>query len=167
MRGFTIIELLLVLSLLIIIVAVVTPNIRLPQNLETTARQIAGMIQGIHDKSRASKRMHRLHFNLRTGQYWVTTVTGLIESPASDTLFRGRRTLPPDIQFQDVMGSQRSRLREGKTFMQFFPVGRSEATIIYLQDQEKSVSLLVHPITGTVQVKQGHMIPREWKDVSI
>ncbi len=143
------------------------PQIRLPQSLDRTAQQIGGLIQALHDKSRATKLMYRLHFNITTGQYWITSVRGVVELPITETLFRDPRSLPQDVQFQGILVSHRGHVSAGDTFMQFFPVGRIEPTVIFLMDQVEVMSLLVHPVTGSVQVMKGHYIPRGWKDVSM
>ncbi len=144
-----------------------TPRMWFPQNLDRAARQIGGLIQALHDQSRSTKLMYRLHFNMSKGQYWVTFLNGPNESPVSDTLFQGHRSLPEDVQFQDVMIGHSSRGGESDTFMQFFPVGRVDPTVIHLMDQEEVVSLLVHPVTGTVRIEKGHVVPRGWKNAAM
>lgn len=166
-QGFTLLELLVVLFILMVLAGLMIPQMRLPQSLDGTARQIGGLIQALHDKSRATKLMYRLHFNINAGKYWIRTVKGAVELPMTDTLFRDPRSLPEDIHFQGILVSHRGHVREGNTFMQFFPVGRVEPTVIYLTNQVEVVSLLVHPITGSVQTMKGHYIPRRWKNVSM
>ena len=165
-QGFSLLELLAVLVILIVIAGLSIAQIRLPQNLDGTARQISGLIQALHDKSRASKLMYRLHFNINTGKYWVTSVKGNLDLPAQETLYRNPRSLPQDVQFQGILVSHRGYGRENDMFMQFYPIGRVEPTVIYLMNQVEERSLLVHPITGSVRIMKGHYVPRTWKDVS-
>lgn len=165
-QGFTLLELLVVLVILIVLAGLSIPHIRLPQTLEGAARQMSGLIQALHNTSRAKKLMYRLHFNVPTGEYWVTAIQGAIEGPVQDPQFRGPRSLPQDVQFQEVLVGRRGHTKENTIFMQFFPVGRIEPTVIYLRNQEDVLSLLVHPVTGSVRIVKGHYVPRQWKDLS-
>jgi prepilin-type N-terminal cleavage/methylation domain-containing protein len=163
-QGFSLLELLVVLFILTLLGGVIAPRVWLPQDLDGTARQLGGLVQALHDKSRATKVLYRLHFQMDQGLYWVTVVNGRNEYPAPDQMFRGRRTLPGGVQFQNVMVSSRGWVREGEVFTQFFPVGRVEPTVIHLADKGRAVSLLVHPVTGSVRVVNGNFFPRGWKD---
>lgn len=163
-HGFSLLELLVVLFILTILVGVIAPRVWVPQYLDGTARHLGGLVQALHDKSRANKVLYRLHFQVDLGQYWVTVVNGRNEYPASDQIFRGRRNLPGGVQFQNVMVSSRGWVREGEVFTQFFPVGRVEPTVIHLADTGRVVSLLIHPVTGSVRVVNGNFFPRGWKD---
>ncbi len=154
------------LLILIVVAGLSIPSIRLPPSLDGAARQISGLIQILHAKSRASNLMHRLHFDVATGQYWVTSIKGSVEAPAQEAQFQSSRSLPQDVHFQEIVVSHRGQDRNNRTFMQFFPVGRIEPTVIYLMNQEDVLSLLVHPVTGSVQIMKGHYVPRRWKDIS-
>jgi general secretion pathway protein H len=163
-QGFSLLELLVVVFILSLLAGLIVPKVWLPRDLDGTARQLGGLVQALHDKSRATKVLYRLHFQMDQGLYWVTVVNGRNEYPATDQMFRGRRTLPQGVQFQNVMVSSRGWVREGEVFTQFFPVGRVEPTVIHLAATGRAVSLLVHPVTGSVEVVNGNFFPRGWKD---
>ncbi len=166
-HGFALLELLVVLLILIVVAGLSIPQIGLPQSLDGAARQISGLIQALHAKSRASKLMYRLNFDIAKGQYWVTSIQGAVEVPAQETQFQVSRFLPQGVQFQEIVVSHRGQGRNNTRFMQFFPVGRIEPTVIYLMNQEDVLSLLVHPITGSVRIMKGHYVPRRWKGISV
>ena len=165
--GFTILEVLIVLSIVVLIAGLLAPRIWFPPSLDSAVRQMSGLIRALHDQSRSTKRLYRLNFNTRTGEYWVTTIDGAVESPVTETQFRDRRSLPRDIQFQEILVGHRGRVGGGHAFMQFFPVGRVEPTVIKLKDGQELVSLLVHPVLGTVRILKGHKVLRGWKDVAL
>ncbi len=162
-RGFTLLELLLVLFLLTIVTGLIMPKLWEPEDLHRTSRQLAGMIHTLYDQSRSSKILYRLYFDAQDGSYWATKLEGQNEQPVSSPLFGGRRTLPSNIYFQQILiGSQP---RPGEQYMQFFPVGRVEHAVIHLADDEDVLSLIVHPLTGSVKIVNGEFVPRSWKQI--
>jgi general secretion pathway protein H len=52
-------------------------------------------------------------------------------------------------------------LAAGRAYVYFFPLGMSEAAIIHLADKsrESKYSLIVHPLTGRVQIKNTYVDP--------
>lgn len=52
-------------------------------------------------------------------------------------------------------------LEAGKAFIYFFPLGMTEAAIVHLSDKKGDTvySLVVHPLTGRVQIKNSYVPP--------
>jgi prepilin-type N-terminal cleavage/methylation domain-containing protein len=52
-------------------------------------------------------------------------------------------------------------LQAGQGYIYFFPLGMTEAAIVHLSDkkQETNYSLVVHPLTGRVQIKNSYIQP--------
>ncbi len=150
----------MVLFILTIMVGLVIPKMWSQSDLKHSSRQLAGIIHSLFDESRSSKTLYRLHFNVREGSYWVTVLKGRQEHPVAMPLIGERHTLPSEVHFHQVLiGSQ---LRKGPQFMQFFPVGRVDPTVIQLTDDENVLSLVVHPLNGTVRIVKGNFVPKKW-----
>jgi general secretion pathway protein H len=58
---------------------------------------------------------------------------------------------------------QREPYTTGKAYLYFFPDGHTERAVIRLNDGDEFYSLVVHPLTGRVEVKPGkYDIPRDF-----
>jgi general secretion pathway protein H len=58
---------------------------------------------------------------------------------------------------------QREPYTSGKAYLYFFPDGHTERAVIRLNDGDEFYSLVVHPLTGRVEVKPGkYDIPRDF-----
>ena len=56
-----------------------------------------------------------------------------------------------------------SRTRKGRAYLYFFPDGHTERAIVRLNDGDDFYSLVVHPLTGRVEVMTGKVdIPRDF-----
>jgi general secretion pathway protein H len=62
---------------------------------------------------------------------------------------------------------QREPYTSGRAYLYFFPDGHTERAVVRLQDGDAWYSLIVHPLTGRVEVKTGkYDIPRDFDDRS-
>lgn len=61
---------------------------------------------------------------------------------------------------------QREPYTTGKAYLYFFPDGHTERAVIRLNDGDEFYSLVVHPLTGRVEVRPGkYEIPRDFDTV--
>jgi general secretion pathway protein H len=61
---------------------------------------------------------------------------------------------------------QREPYRKGRAYLYFFPDGHTERAIVRLHDGDDFYSLVVHPLTGRVEVVSGKVdIPRDFGEV--
>ena len=60
---------------------------------------------------------------------------------------------------------QREPYKKGRAYLYFFPDGHTERAIVRLNDGDDFYSLVVHPLTGRVEVMSGKVdIPRDFGD---
>ncbi len=60
---------------------------------------------------------------------------------------------------------QREPYKSGRAYLYFFPDGQTERAVIRLSDGQDFYSLVIHPLTGRVEVKSGkYEIPRDFDD---
>jgi general secretion pathway protein H len=68
--------------------------------------------------------------------------------------------------FDVYTSRQRESYTSGKAYLYFFPDGHTERAVIRLTDGDDFYSLIVHPLTGKVEVKPGkYDIPRDFDTV--
>ncbi len=72
-QGFTLIEIILVLALIGAVAGVVIPNLTLTidSQMSSALRNLTGQIRSAYDDAIFTGRLHRMVFNIKTGEYWV------------------------------------------------------------------------------------------------
>ena len=145
-RGFTLIELSLVLVLIGLSVAIVLPNINKgmqDREVRKSALSLAAVARDLKSKAVAAGVPQQLVLNLLQSSY-----------------IAGRRReavhLPGEVRFASVQGGE-SIDRDTKKFY-FFPNGSSLGGEIVLADGEKSIfySIRLEALTGRIAVAPGH-----------
>ena len=151
--GFTLIEITVVIFIVTLVTLLVTPRLQhfLGGDAHSVAREFTGLIGALVQEAVASHTIQRLHYDLDTHEYWVTTLTShggvLEESPP----IGNKRSLPPDVRFEDVVTPFQGLITKGNTFTQFFPSGVVTRTTIHLkEDAQSHLTLLINPLTGRV-----------------
>ncbi|MDQ6733001.1 MAG: prepilin-type N-terminal cleavage/methylation domain-containing protein, partial [Nitrospirota bacterium] len=74
--GFTLIEVVLTVSLLAIVLALVLPRIGTTPSLSESSRHLVGAIHSLYTAAASSNRTYRLHIDLDKHIYWATVFTG-------------------------------------------------------------------------------------------
>ena len=167
-RGFSLIELVVVLFILGLVLSVMIPNYGQGGNLASSARQLVGMIRSLHVAASSTKQLHRLYLDLDQQAYWATVVDSDQERPPADPSRARHLRLPPRIRFRDAWTFHQGKVASGRAFVQFFPVGRAERTVIHLADEEQNVlTLVLNPATGVVQVLDRYVEPSGSQPVSV
>ncbi len=72
-QGFTLIEIILVLALIGAIAGVVIPNLTLTvdSQMSSALRNLTGQVRSAYDDAIFTGRLHRMVFDMKTGEYWV------------------------------------------------------------------------------------------------
>ena len=144
-RGFTLIELMLVLMLVGVASVIVLPNIEKGMQDREVRRSALGLAAAARDlRSRALDEgtMQQLVLNLAQNNYHVARNVEV--------------QLPPDVKFTQVVGGEIVD-GEARQFV-FFPNGTSHGGTIALAGRQGSVSYAIRlePLTGRVKVEPGH-----------
>lgn len=158
--GYTFIELSIVLLIFGIIISIFLP--RLPDitggDLRSASRRIIGIIQYTYDETIGRRQIHRLNYDIREGSYWVTILKEDGEFVGADPNTFKSISLPRNVHFKDIKALHAGTVTDGKTFTQFFPIGRVEKTALHLIDEKKEeMTLVINPLTGGVKIYDGYI----------
>ncbi len=153
-RGYSLVELMIVIFVLGLVVAVAYPKIRTGGDLKSVSRQLIATIQHAYSTAESEKTAYRLHYDLTYGEYWVSEAPGVDERDESrDAEPERPRRLPEGIKFQEIETLHHGVTATGRTFTHFYPIGRVEPTVIRLQDEEyETLSLTINPLTARVTI---------------
>ncbi len=158
-RGFTLIEIMLVMFIIGLTAAVVFPKMGIVGggNLDAEIRTLSGHIQGLYSEATFKRRMHRLAFNLDADRYWAEVELGGGYSPVQRNFLKPVQ-LPHNIHLMDVLTTVDGKRTDGTAYAYFHPLGRVDRVIIHLQaNGTDTMTLQVNPVTGRVALKEGYV----------
>ncbi len=154
--GFTLIETMVVILLLGAFFSVAMPKLlgTGDANLRRASRGVITAARYLHSRAAFEKQVHRLSFDLQTGQYWAEVLEN--GEYVHDADFSGaRRKLPPGISFLDIQTERtQGKVKPGRdAFIFFMPNGTVDSAVIHLRaDGGASFTLSTNPYTGAMKV---------------
>ncbi|MGD2186065.1 MAG: prepilin-type N-terminal cleavage/methylation domain-containing protein [Desulfobacterales bacterium] len=149
--GFTLLELIVVISLLSIMLVLTVPRFHSTLFLDETktgSRWIIGKIQQLKEAAIRDQKQHTLHIDLDTERYWQTDESMSTEALESAAL--NADPLPSGLQIADIEYPIRGKIDSGQTDITFYKDGHSDQVLIHLQDGAKYVSYLIEPFLTDV-----------------
>ncbi len=162
-KGFTLIELAVVIAILGVMIALVAPMLgELGEaNLKRSARHLTGMIRFLHEESQVKKAVYRLRFDIQDGRYWAEAVTRTSERAGefrkTTSVIGGEGSLSGQTKFRDIKAGSHPE----DPYILFTPDGWVENAIIHLRDgSDRDFSLLVKPLTANTELREGYVEER-------
>lgn len=158
-KGFTLLELIVVLVLLSIVTALIVPRLPATESMElkSSARSLASMLRYLGERSVASKNIYRLHLNISENSVKVTRKlsTG-DEIPPEDPLL-SRNALAAGIVITDVQSPRLGKVTEGEVLIDFGAAGLSEFLTLHLNSARgESFTIAGYPGGGKVKILPGY-----------
>ncbi|MEW6409947.1 MAG: prepilin-type N-terminal cleavage/methylation domain-containing protein [Nitrospirota bacterium] len=150
-KGFTLFEILIVLTIIGIFLGFVIPKFHdLEQaSLKASARQIANLASYASNEAVSRRQPYILHIDMHRGEYWLTT-TEHRQSDGGKRLITKKR-LPEGIKF-----ISQSVTAPPLIDYQFTPYGFRDEALIQLSDRHQRVYEVFIPAVGerfTVRIK--------------
>ena len=159
-RGFTLIELVVVIVVLGIMVMLVIPSMGeiTGSNLKRSARHLTSMTRFLRDEAEAKKTVYRLRFDVQGGHYWAEALTATSDRTAEfkrlPSAISAEGSLKGNTTFKDVKAGS----HPDDPYIQFTPDGWVEKTFIHLRDgNDKAYTLIVRPLTGDTELREGEV----------
>ncbi len=180
-KGFTLVEIMIVLAILSTIVVLGIPRIKSPQNnVKAVARHLSVLSREVRNEARVKNMTHRIVFKMEDGaySYWVEAANGNVlaktdesikaekdksvgtdEAPSnpfskSEKFFKGVKKLPDGFSFGFVETSSRTGANsDNEAYVYFSPEGLVEkAAILITNKKEVNWTLVINPLTGFTDV---------------
>jgi prepilin-type N-terminal cleavage/methylation domain-containing protein len=139
-RGFTLLELVLVMLIMATLLAVAVPSLSgfgAGRQLDQSAVQVVAVANWARDRAIQEGRVYRLNMDAAAGSYWVTMqLEGEFVSPEVE--FGRVFVLPEPVTCSWVA----PHVDGGVGYMQFFPTGRIEQTTMELVNRQGQVRMV-------------------------
>jgi type II secretory pathway pseudopilin PulG len=157
--GFTILEILLVLFLLVGLLGIVLPRISLEENLGSVGRRMVGTVRSLQSLAMVTQKTVRLYVDLDRGTYWPVILDGNQEKVPTDATWATPLNLPDTIHFSDILVSQ-GKKDSGQVDLFFYPTGRIDPATMHLVDaQNNMLAIAIEPVTGAIRMSDERIEP--------
>jgi hypothetical protein len=157
--GFTILEILLVLFLLVGLLGIVLPRISLEETLGTVGRRMVGTVRSLQGLSMATQKTVRLYIDMDRGVYWPVLLDGNQEKVPTDATWATPLNLPEAIRFSDILVSQ-GKKESGRVDLFFYPTGRIDPATMHIVDKNNNIlAIAIEPVTGAIRMSDERIEP--------
>ena len=158
-KGFTLIELVVVVSLIVMMIGLTLPQIRntlLSDALKRTALRMVGLVKNLRDEAVREQKTYGLRLDMVRQQYWVgfTAMTEEEQMLAR----KNAEKLPPNVQILDVWFKEGGKISEGEAVIPFFKKGYVQPSAIHLADDDgRRFTIVLSPFGGKVKVLERYV----------
>ncbi len=183
-KGFTLLEVMVVMAIIIGIVAIVITNLQPPgRSVRADIRNILVIAKRLNQQAQLDGKMYRIVFDLNNeqGVYWVESANRKTAGSANPTatpfgggsdsdekdprdfaldarILKSKAKLPKGFRFlKIILVDQDLAFEEGVGYVHFFPQGLADAAIIQIANEDESFSwtLVTNPLSGNIQLIDG------------
>jgi general secretion pathway protein H len=153
-RGFTLIELTVILILIAIIMLLTVPRFQMAivtDELKATTRKMVGTIKSLREEAIREQQVYFLHFDLESNRFWIDS-TGMTEEERARAAEKAS-TLPGGVRVLDIWSSTKGKKMAGQTAIRFNEKGYVQPSAIHLVAEDgREFTLVLSPFLGRVKV---------------
>lgn len=158
-KGFTLMELTVVIFLAGLLLSITVPNIRdtlLHDNLKTFSRKIITTVNYLRTRSVNEYRAHFLLFDLESGKYWYER-EGMSDSELIDVRKRAN-IIPGDVRITDIELYDLEKISEGKIRIMFSRKGYAHYSLLHLSDSDdRKFTIVIEPFIARTKILEDHL----------
>ena len=152
-RGFTLLELLVVITLISLVTAITIPSIRttlFSDQLKASARRLVGFINEVSQEAISSQVEHQVNFGLNKNEIWVGT--GAAEDE-EDQVGQKRFKVPEQVKITEVVSVSSGNNAEGTVKLYFSKKGYVDKSAIHLRsDDGREMTIVLSPFMGATRI---------------
>ena len=150
-HGFTLLELIVVISLFSIMLVFTVPRFHDTLFIDETkksSRWIMGKIQSLKEAAIRNQKNYSLHIDLDAARYWETDES--MSPEALENAALNSNALPGGLKIADIEFPIRGKINSGQTEITFYKNGYSDKALMHFRDGEKYISFLIEPFLTDV-----------------
>ena len=157
--GFTILEIIIVLFLLVGLLGIVLPRISLDENLSSVGRRMVGTVRSLQSLAMSSQKTVRLYIDMDRGLYWPMILEGNQEKAPIDPTWATPLNFPATIRISDILVSQ-GKKESGRVDLSFYPTGRIDPMTMHMMDAKNNIlAIAIEPVTGAIRMSDERIEP--------
>lgn len=152
-RGFTLVELLLVIALAGVILVLAVPTTRealTVDRLKKASRQFIGLERKLRADAVRDQVDYILCIGLPDSSYWIITADMTPEK--QDELKKSPRHLPEDVVIKDIVDANNAKKNAGEARIVFGKNNICTPAVIHLAHKEDAMTLVINPFLGVTDV---------------
>lgn len=158
--GFTLIEIILVMFLLVAMLGILIPRINLDDDLASTGRKFIAALRTLQGIAMSTQKPVKLYLDLDQNRYWSMTYEGKEEKPLLDAAWATPRALPESIRLADAASGTVKRTA-GRFDLTLYPNGRIDGFVMHLTDRANNVlGIVVESSTGAIRTSEERIEPQ-------
>ena len=157
-RGYTLLELIVVIVLLGLIFGLTVPKFRealLSDSLGATTLRFIGLVQDLREQAIRGQEPYKLHIDIHANKIW-----SFPSSASEEEQEKARErayTLPADVKIQDIWSRKGGKLYD-EAVIRFSKKGYVEQSVIHLKSEDdRELSLELYPFLGTIKIHDGYV----------
>jgi prepilin-type N-terminal cleavage/methylation domain-containing protein len=153
-RAFTLIELIVVISLISIMLVVAIPRLSgglFSSGSGEAARWVIANVTHLKEKAVADQKIYLLNVSPDTQQLWISAAdTSEVETAAARN---DGYTLPREVRLDQVALSDTEQFSSGTIPIRFFPQGFSDKAVIYMRTRDGDrLAFVIEPFLPGVEL---------------
>lgn len=157
--GFTLLEMIIVMFLLVAMLGIVIPRINLDEDLASTGRKFIGGLRALQGIAMSTQKPVKLSLDLDQGRYWAMSIDGKEEKHVPDAAWATPRMLPESIRLTDASSGSIKRTA-GRLDLMLYPNGRMDEAVLHLTDAGNNVlGIMVESATGAIRTSDVRIEP--------
>jgi len=158
-HGFTILEIIIVLFLLVGLLGIILPKISLEDNLASVGRRMIGTLRSLQSMAMSTQKTVRLYIDIDRGVYWPVILDGNQEKVPNDVAWATPFNLPTAIRITDILTAQ-GKKELGRVDLFFYPTGRIDPATMHLVDARNNIlAIAIEPVTGAIRTSDERIEP--------
>jgi prepilin-type N-terminal cleavage/methylation domain-containing protein len=153
-KGYTLIELVVVVALLGLFLGLAIPRFRnalVTDDLKATTRKMVGLVREVRNEAIREQKVYLIHLDLESNRLWIE-YAGMGEEEIA--LAQEQAVVfPRGVRLLDVWRRGRGKKADGEVTLHFGKKGYVEQTLIHLgADDGREFTLKLSPFLGTVKI---------------
>ncbi len=158
-RGFTILEIIIVLFLLVGLLGIILPRFSLDDSLGTVGRRLVGTVRSLQSLAMLTQKTVRLYVDIDRGAYWPVILDGNQEKAPTDPTWAMPLKLSETIRISDFLADQ-GKKESGRVDLFFYPTGRIDPATMHLVDAHNNIlAIAIEPVTGAIRMSDERIEP--------
>ena len=157
-RGYTLIELIVVLVLLGLMFGLTLPRFRqaiLSDSLDATALRFIGLVTDLRERAISEQVSYVLHIDIGARKIWA--FAGSASEEEQEKARERAFELPSDVRIEDVWSWSKGKLYD-EAIIRFSRKGYIEQSLIHLQSENgRRLSLELTPFLGSIKTHDGYV----------